>query len=80
MRISITKAEARRLAEYFARKDHGLNPVLEDDADLVEWVQFTVSQAVGCESQEVDVSVTKNEVILSAGADIIAAIRLNWLA
>ena len=67
------------VTEYLAREHHGLNPVIETDNDLAEWIQLTASMAVGCEASEIKVTVSNDDIVLEAGPEIITDLRYSWM-
>ena len=73
-RIRLAPERAKRLAIYHA-ENGGFDPVIESDADLLEWVEFTLEGF----APGTMVVIREDAVVLDISQEYMADVQLSWL-
>ena len=80
MKIKVERKEIERLVLYHAREAEGLEPVIETDADLKEWAEWTITKTVlPTDEQSITVTVFDEYVLIDADVELVSDIRLSYL-
>lgn len=80
MKTKIARNVAEKAVEYHAEDHEGLTPVIENDADLQEWLTYLLREVGGLEDER-PVTVTVNEagVIIEGDGEVMQAVRMYLL-
>lgn len=80
MKTKIERDAAQKAVEYHAEDHEGLTPVIENDADLQEWLTYILREVGGLEDERpVTVTVREDGVVIEGDGEVMQAVRMYIL-
>lgn len=80
MKTKIDRDVAQKAVEYHAEDAEGLTPVIENDADLQEWLTYILREVGGLEDERpVAVTVGTDGVVIEGDGEVMQAVRMYLL-
>lgn len=84
LRVKLNRETVKGAVEYYVQENEGLTPILEDDADLLDWFRYVLgTDGRGPEElAAVELALASDEVVLAVPrelADVLDTVRRHVL-
>lgn len=80
MKTMIARNVAEQAVQYHAEDSEGLTPVIENDADLVEWMTYILRQVGGFDDEyPITVEIRPEGVLVEGDGEVMQAVRMYVL-
>lgn len=80
MKTRIARDVAQKAVEYHAEDNEGLTPVIENDADLQEWLTYVLRQVGGFdEDYQIGVEIREDGIVIEGDGEVMQAVRMYLL-